>query len=253
MSSFSIALLLSSSAVALGAPSAAEEAGFTSGANAAFGATPLVELASPEVYSVEPSVGPTSGGTAVKIKGAGFLKGSTVTIGAAATGVEIKSETEILAKTAPGSAGEDEVIVTHEGHASTDGPGFTYEVLPHVTSVAPIEGTTSGGTHVVIAGTGFLAGSSVTIGSKVTSSTVVSEEEITATTAAGTAGAHEVLVVDKRGASSGGPSFTYVAPPTVTSISPTEGSSEGDTAVTIKGTNFSKEKTMTVEIGGAEA
>ena len=250
-----ILVLLSSAAVALGAtPQQAGARAFSSPAEEALGVRPMVEAASPEVYSIEPSVGPTSGGTAVKIKGTGFLKGSTVTIGAAATNVEVKSETEIVAKTPAGSVGEDEVVVTHEGHSSIEGPSFTYEVLPHVTSIAPAEGSTTGGTEVVIKGTGFITGSSVTIGTKVASETIVSETEIKATTAAyATAGSHEVIVVDKHGASSGGPSFTYVEPPTVTSITPAEGSTEGGLAVVVKGTNFTKVGTTTVKFGSEEA
>ena len=255
LSALSIALLASAAGIALGAnPPQAGERAFASPLEEALGVRPLSEPAPPEVFTIEPSVGPTTGGTSVKIKGTGFVKGSTVTIGAAATSVEVKSETEISAKTAAGSAGEDEVIVAHEGHESSGGPSFTYVQLPAVTSVTPTEGSTAGGTEVVIKGSGFIAGSSVTIGVKVTSLTIVSENELKAKTAPeATAGKYEVIVVDKRGASSGGPSFTYVAPPAVSSIAPAEGSTEGGTSVTVKGTSFSKAVTMTVKIGGAEA
>jgi len=49
--------------------------------------------------------GSTNGGTEVTITGTGFESGSTVTIGSAATGVEFKSSTEIVAKTAAHAAG----------------------------------------------------------------------------------------------------------------------------------------------------
>ena len=57
-------------------------------------------VAPPSVESITPTQGPTAGGTTVAIKGKGFLTGSTVTIGAAATAVTVVSETEITAKTA---------------------------------------------------------------------------------------------------------------------------------------------------------
>src|SRR5208283_5255786 len=44
---------------------------------------------------------------------------------------------------------------------------------------------------------------------------VASESEIKARTNATAAGSYEVLVEDSRGASSGGPNYTYLAPPTV--------------------------------------
>ena len=66
------------------------------------------------------------GGTAVKIKGTGFLKGSTVTIGKAARSVEIISETEIKAVTPAFAEGEAEVIVEDEYGASSGGVKFKF-------------------------------------------------------------------------------------------------------------------------------
>jgi hypothetical protein len=204
-------------------------------------------VAPPVVSKVEPSEGSTVGGTSVKIKGTGFLKGSTVKIGAAATSVVVVSETEITAKTAAGVAGEDEVVVTDEIASSTAGPSFTYVTPPTVTKVEPAVGSTLGGTSVVVKGTGFLAGTKVTIGKAVASLTIESETEIVAKTAAGTAGKTEVVASYANGvASTGGASFTYIAPPSVTSISPAEGSTAGGTSVKIKGTGFLKGSTVSI-------
>jgi len=216
------------------------------------GGSSFTYVAPPKVTSVEPSAGSTAGGTAVKIKGSGFLKGSTVKIGSEATSVVIVSETEITAKTAAGAAGKDEVVVTDVGGSSTEGPKFTYVTPPTVASVTPATGSTLGGTAVVLKGTGFLEGSTVTIGSKAVEVEVVSETEIKAKTAATAAGKDEVVVGYADGVvSTGGPTYAYVAPPKVTSISPTEGSTAGGTAVKIKGTGFLKGST--VAIGGGEA
>ena len=206
----------------------------------------------PTVSAVEPAAGPTTGGTVVKIKGTGFLKGSTVTIGAAATSVEVKSETEISATTAAGGEGEKEVVVTDVDGSSRSGPKFAYVTPPTVTSVSPAEGSTLGGSEVVIKGTGFVAGSAVTVGGKATVLEVVSPTELKARTAAAAAGKDEVVVILPDGvASTSATEFTYVAPPTVTSISPAEGSSEGETAVEITGTGFIKGSTL--RIGGSPA
>ena len=111
---------------------------------------------------------------------------------------------------------------------------------PTVTSISPSAGTTAGGTSVTIKGTGFLSGATVEIGNPATSVNVVSETEITATTAATAAGSDEVVVTDAGGISTGtpSPSYTYVIPPTVTSISPSAGTTAGGRLVTIKGTGF---------------
>ena len=206
-------------------------------------------VAPPSVESITPTQGPTAGGTSVTIKGKGFLAGSTVTIGAAATSVAVVSETEITAKTTANPAGPQEVIVTDVGGSSTAGPSYTYVAPPSVESITPTQGPTTGGTTVAIKGKGFLAGSTVTIGAAATSVTVVSETEITAKTAAGSAGPQEVIVTDVGGPSTAGPSYTYVAVPIVESITPTQGPTAGGTSVKIKGKGFVSP--VTVKIGGA--
>ncbi len=109
-----------------------------------------------------------------------------------------------------------------------------------VSSVSPAEGSTRGATAVVIKGTGFVKGATVKIASKASSVTVHSETEITAVTPSASAGSDEVVVTDEHGTSSGGPKYTYVAPPVpaVSSVSPAEGSTHGGAAVTIKGSGF---------------
>jgi subtilisin family serine protease len=205
-------------------------------------------VAPPTVISIEPTSGTTLGGTSVTIKGKGFLKGSTVTIGSAATSVVVVSATEITATTAAGAAGPDEVIVSDTNGTSSAGPKYTYVAPAMVEGVTPNQGPTAGGTSVKIKGKGFLKGSTVTIGSAASEVKVVTEEEITAKTPAGL-GAQEVVVSDEGGSSTGGPAYTYVAPPTVISIEPTSGTTLGGAQVTIKGSGFVSGATVT--IGGA--
>jgi IPT/TIG domain len=100
----------------------------------------------------------------------------------------------------------------------------------------------------VIKGTGFEEGSTVTIGKAATEVKIESETEIKAKTASATAaGKDKVVVTLPDGvASESKVEYTYVAGPTVTSISPTEGSTEGETAVRIKGTGFMKHSTVKI-------
>ena len=77
-----------------------DEVGSSSGCTSFTYATP------PTVTKVEPSEGTTLGGASVTIKGTGFVKTPTVTIGKAATSVVWVSETELTAKTAAGVAGK---------------------------------------------------------------------------------------------------------------------------------------------------
>ena len=124
---------------------------------------------------------------------------------------------------------------------------------PTVTAVSPSSGSTAGGTAVTITGTNFAVGATVTFGASAASNVVVvSATQITATTPAANAGAVTVTVTNafsQSGSLANG--FTYIATPTVTSVSPNTGPASGGTAVTITGTNFAAGATVT--FGGTAA
>ena len=127
---------------------------------------------------------------------------------------------------------------------------------PTVSSVTPNTGTSNGGTGVTITGTGFLAGATVSLGgTAATGITVVSSTSITATTAAHSAGAVSVVVTNTDAQSGTLPNgYTYITPnpaPTVSSITPNTGTSNGGTGVTITGTGFLAG--ATVSLGGTAA
>ena len=169
----------------------------------------------PTVASITPAEGFTFGTSQVTITGSGFMSGASVTIGGArASAVKVLSETEITAKTPANAAGKAEVAVSDKAGTSSGGADFTYVVapLPAVSAIAPAEGSTSGATVVTIKGKGFLPGASVRIGSKAMAVDVVSETEITARTSSHVADSEEVIVSDKGGVSSDGPTFTYRKP-----------------------------------------
>jgi hypothetical protein len=117
---------------------------------------------------------------------------------------------------------------------------------PVLTRIDPESGTTAGGTEVMIEGSGFTAPASVTIGIKAYDVRVVNEGEITAITSPHAAGSEQVVVSDDNGESTIGPSYTYTTPPTVTSIDPTSGTSQGGTTVTIEGSGFVAPATVTI-------
>ena len=93
---------------------------------------------------------------------------------------------------------------------------------PKPASISPSKGPTAGGTHVTITGKGFQAGARVTFGSAAaTSVTVQSSTQITATTPARPAGVVNVTVTNSNGQSASlNSAFTFVSPPTLSSISP---------------------------------
>ena len=118
--------------------------------------------------------------------------------------------------------------------------------VPFVSNVSPSSGPVAGGTAVTITGTDFAAGATVKFGATAaTNVVVVSSTTITATTPAGSAGAVTVTVTVSGQSGSLTNGFTYVVPPTVSSVSPSSGSTAGGTAVTITGTNFVAGATVT--------
>ena len=118
---------------------------------------------------------------------------------------------------------------------------------PTVSSVSPNTGSTAGGTVVTITGTNFVAGASVTFGATpATNVTVVLGTQITATAPAGSAGAVAVTVTNPGGQSGSlSNGFTYIVPPTISSVSPNNGPTVGGTPVTITGANFATGATVT--------
>ena len=213
----------------------------------------------PHVTSIEPTAGTTAGGTAVTIKGEGFLPDSTVTIGNEASEVYVVSEDEITATTSATAAGVDEVVVTNEHGTSTGGPKYTYIAPPSITEVKPASGSSAGGTEVTIKGSGFgtsTATNTVSFGGAPASVSAASATSLTVSTPSGSPGLAAVAVTnttDGLSVTDAG-AYTYIAPPSITEVKPASGSSAGGTEVTIKGSGFgTSTATNTVSFGGAPA
>nr|WP_246670128.1 IPT/TIG domain-containing protein [Bradyrhizobium stylosanthis] len=210
----------------------------------------------PTVTSISPTSGPTTGGTTVIITGTNLSGASAVKFGANnATGVTVNSSTQITATSPAGTAGIVDVTVTTSvaTSATSAADQFTYVAAPTVTSISPTSGPATGGTSVVITGTNFSGATAVTFGGvAATGFNVDSGTQITATAPAGS-GTVDVRVTTIGGTSavSAADQFTYIAAPTVTSISPTSGPTAGGTSVTITGTNFTG--ATAVSFGGTTA
>ena len=125
----------------------------------------------PSITNVDPSAGPSVGGTTVVITGTGFGNGSpTVFFGGAEATVVSFSPTAITVTTPDVTTGRTvSVSVTTTGTAggtSATVAASTYTFLsPHVTSVVPFKGPTVGGGVVTIRGTDFVGATSVRFGS----------------------------------------------------------------------------------------
>jgi PKD repeat protein len=196
----------------------------------------------PTFTSISPPAGPIAGGTAVTITGTNFASGGSfgVTIGGAAATITGNSATSITATTPPGTAGARDVVITNTDGQTVAGAGaYTYAAVPTFTSIAPLSGTTLGGTAVTITGSGFIGATTVAIGGIAATGFTIGDTSITATTPAHAAGAVDIVVTTPNGTATGPGAYTYgAAPPTFGSIAPSAGLIAGGTTVTITGSGF---------------
>lgn len=122
---------------------------------------------------------------------------------------------------------------------------------PAVVSVSPAYGSTAGYASITLTGTGFLSGARVTLGSSSCRPTAISQTQITCVTSSSSVtGAVNVTVINPNDNSSslaGG--FTYQPTVTLTSVSPSVGSSNGGNTITLTGAYFPA--SFTIAVGGA--
>jgi hypothetical protein len=193
----------------------------------------------PTVTGVNPSQGPSGGGTIVTISGTGFYNPLTISFGASASpSVSIVTASTITCITPAGTGLVDVRVATLSG-TGTKTSGFEYFSPPTISAVNPSSGTTAGGDAVTIDGSGFFAPVSVTFGGNgAVSLSVVSTTQMTCTTPAHAAATVDVVATTSWGTGSKAGGFTYADPPTVSSVSPNQGPPGGGTAVTITGNSF---------------
>ncbi len=212
-------------------------------------------IPAPTISSVSPYQGPTNGGTAVTINGSGFTSNATVQFGnTPATSVTFTSSTQLQA-VAPSGSGTVDVTVTNIGGTSATSSAdlFTYVPAPTISSVSPYQGPTNGGTAVTINGSGFTSNATVQFGNTpATSVTFTSSTQLQAVSPSGS-GTVDVTVTNIGGtsATSSADLFTYVPAPTISSVSPYQGPTNGGTAVTINGSGFTSN--ATVQFGNTPA
>ncbi len=197
--------------------------------------------AAPNVISVAPVIGNTTGSTALTINGTGFLSGLAVLVGGVTCTTTSVTGTQIFCNTGAHGAGVVDVTVTNtDTQFSTLSASYTYDVGPVLTSIVPTAGPLNGTNTLTLTGTEFTAGSAVSVGGNAcTGVSVVNATTITCTLASHAAGTVSVTVTALDGiASTLTNSYTYQPAPTLSTIGPTGGALAGGTAVTLTGTGF---------------
>jgi hypothetical protein len=222
----------------------------------------------PTVTGLSPATGSTLGGTSITITGTNFNGTPQVTVGGvAASQVTVVNSTTITAVTPAGSGAVPVLVTTSFGTSVANPPGSTYTyaapvvppppapVVSQVCSgpggaVCPGSGTKLGQTPVTITGTNFTGATAVTFGGKpATAVVVVNATTITALTPANNPGTVDVTVTTPGGTSAPLPNaYTYLTvAPTVTAVNPNTGSTTGNSAVTITGTDFTGATAVTFD------
>lgn len=90
----------------------------------------------PTITQVEPSSGPTAGGTSITITGTDFQEGTTVTVGGATCTLTAVTPTSLTCTTAAHAAGAVDVVVTNADEGTVTSAGaYTYVAAPVVKTV----------------------------------------------------------------------------------------------------------------------
>ncbi len=229
----------------------------------------------PVLTGISPPSDTTLGGARVQLSGWNFndAGGTRVTFGGVdATSVAVYSEgygynPYVNCVAPPHAAGAvDVVIINPDGQSYTLSNGFEYTQAPPPapSSITPAEGTTLGGTEVNISGLNFSWNGTirVTFGGvdatnvHIGSGGYMTPPVLVCTTPAHATGTAAVVVINSDGQTGTLPNgFTYTqAPaPTLSSLSPGRGLTEGGVLVSLEGTGFAQIGTTRVTFGGAEA
>ena len=201
----------------------------------------------PYITSLDTTVGLVAGGTSVTIYGDDLEGVTAVSFGNSPAGsFTDNGDGTITAVSPAGAVGTVNVFVTTPAGASdaVTADQFTYGEFPSITSVSPPTGSTNGGTQVTITGLGLANATEVNFGSFGAAFTFVSDTDgqiVVESPQVSSSGTVDVTVMTPLGTSVINPpddQFTYVAPPTITSLDTTNGSVYGSTYVTITGTGL---------------
>ncbi len=185
---------------------------------------------------ISPNQGSSSGGTTVTITGTNLANASAVHFGSNNATITSNTPTSVTT-TSPAGTGVVSVNVTTAGGTSNS-LAFFYISPPFVLSLSSYSGPLAGGNTVTISGFNLATASSVSFGSNTATPTILNDGQITVAVPAGSSTGNVLVFVTTAGGTSASLSYNYVDSPTIDTISPTSGSVNGGTAVSITGTNL---------------
>lgn len=203
----------------------------------------------PVVTSLSTSMGAADGSTQLTITGQNFTGVSSVTFGGSPAIFTVVGSTTITTTAPARSVGDVNVQVTSACGTSIQVTAFAYVGQPTISSLSINGGPLAGNQTVTIYGTNFTTGSTVKFAStNANSVTYTSPTQLQVTTPVGSQGTVNVSASTPGGTATASNVYSYYSPPTVSSISPTTGSTVGGDAIRILGTNL--ESVTNVTFGG---
>jgi hypothetical protein len=203
-----------------------------------------------KLLEITPKSDTTAGGTLTAIKGTGFVAGARVFFGEVeAENVSVETQFLLTCTAPPGAAGTVDIeVVLPDDRSDALVAAFTYyEVVTKklsIDSIQPASGPESGGFLCVLTGSGFAAGTSVSLGGNSPETiTVVSDNSAHFVAPPGTPGVVNVTAKlgDQTAVLADG--FEYVPgdtkpPLALTGVSPTSGPVEGGMLALLTGNGF---------------
>lgn len=202
----------------------------------------------PAAATLDPTTGPEYGGTTVTINGQGLNTTTSVEFGGEpATVISVTPDgTQVVVTSPAGTGTVDVTLIGANGSTITAAQDFSY-VPVSVADIVPDSGPSAGGSTVTITGEGLGGTTGVTFdGNPGTIVGTPTDTQIVVTTPAGTVGPVDVIIQVPGDDVVVDDGFTYTtdAPFTVTRLTPDAGPTGGGQTVTITGTGFTADTTV---------
>jgi len=202
----------------------------------------------PSISSVDPATVTNDVNTVITINGSGFLNGLTAEIGNQGLIVNSVSSSQVKATVIAGvpAAIYDVSVTNIDGQKATLSQALTVNnpttPPPDIVSINPISATNYETTTLVIYGSNFRSGATVSVGATSITVNTVSSNTIVTTVGPGlAAGTYNVTVQNPDSQSDTlSNAFTVISypAPTVSSVYPTAGPSNAETPILISGVGF---------------
>lgn len=210
--------------------------------------------APPKIISLLPANGATTGGQVIRVSGDNFTETTRLRFGEVTAVTRFVSakivDAELPPRTLPGLVAVEAV---DGGVTVRVEDAFTYfsPKAPKITGLEPMSGPQTGGTKIVIEGEGFPANATVRLGREAPKHVAIkgaSRIEIVAPPAKQAGFADLEITSPETGPGVMKNAFRYdaVPPPTVTSVAPNRGTTNGGTELTVEGKNFAEGATVMI-------